>query len=31
MNRIRTNLLLTALFLTQVPAALASTTWYVMG
>src|SRR5437660_5692658 len=32
MNRIRTNLLLlTALFLTQAPAALASTTWYVNG
>jgi hypothetical protein len=32
MNHIRTNLLLlTALFLTQAPAALASTTWYVNG
>jgi hypothetical protein len=31
MNRIRTNLLLIALFLTQAPAALASTTWYVNG
>jgi hypothetical protein len=31
MNRIRTNLLLTALLQTQAPAALASTTWYVNG
>src|ERR1700731_2483725 len=31
MTRIRTNLLLTALLLTQAPTALASTTWYVNG
>jgi hypothetical protein len=31
MNRIHTNLLLIALFLTQAPAAFASTTWYVNG
>jgi hypothetical protein len=31
MNRIRTNLPLIALFLTQAPSALASTTWYVNG